>query len=45
MPAIVYKLVFNDPDFKKLASSTLEIGSYSTDTVKIAGSCLFYLVH
>ena len=45
MPASVYKLVFNDPDLKKLAPGTLEIGTYTTDTVKIDGSCLFYLVH
>ena len=45
MPASVYKLVFNDPELKKLAPSTLEIGTYTTDTVKIVGSCLFYLVH
>ena len=45
MPASVYKLVFNDPDLKKLAPSTLEIGTYTTDTVKIVGSCLFSLVH
>ena len=30
---------------KKLAPSTLEIGTYTTDAVKIIGSCLFYLVH
>ena len=41
----VYKLVFNDPELKKLAPSTLEIGTYTTDTVKIVGSCLFYLIH
>ena len=45
MPANVYKLVFYDPELKKLASSNLEIGSYTTDTVKIVGTCLFYLVH
>ena len=45
MPASVHKLVFNDPELKKLAPSTLEIGIYTTDTVKIFGSCLFYLVH
>ena len=44
MPASVYKLKFNDPELKKLAPSTLEIGTYTTDTVKIVGSCLFYLV-
>ena len=45
MPASVYKLVFNDPELKKLAPSNLEAGTYTTDTVKIVGSCLFYLVH
>ena len=45
MPASVYKLVFNDPELKKFAPSTLEIGTYATNTVKIVGSCLFYLVH
>ena len=45
MPTSVYKLVFNDPELKKLAPSTLEIGNYITNTVKIVGSCLFYLVH
>ena len=45
MSASVYKLVFNDLDLKKLAPSTLEIGTYTTDSVKIIGSCVFYLVH
>ena len=45
MPASVYKLVFNDPELKTLAPSNLEIGTYTNDTVKIVGSCLFYLVH
>ena len=45
IPASVYKLVFNNPDLKKLAPSTLEIGTYITDMVKIVGSCVFYLVH
>ena len=44
MPASVYRLVFNDPNLKKLDSSILEIGTYTTDTVKI-GSGVFYLVH
>ena len=37
--------MFNDPELKKFAPSNLEIGTYTTDTVKIIGSCLFYLVH
>ena len=45
MQASVYKLVFNNPELQKLAPSTLEIGTYTADTVKIIGSCLFYLVH
>ena len=45
MPASVHRLVFKDPDLKKLAASTMEIGTYTTDTAKIVGSCIFYLVH
>ena len=45
MPASVHTLVFTDPDLKKLAPSTLEIGTYTTDAVKFVGSCVFYLVH
>ena len=45
MPASVYKVVFQDPNMKKLNPSSLEIGTYTTDTVKIVGSCVFYLVH
>ena len=45
MPASVYKLVFNDPELKKFAPSNLEIVTYTTNTVRIVGSYLFYLVH
>ena len=45
IPASAYKLVFNGPELKKLSPSNLEIGTYTTDTVKIVGSCLFHLVH
>ena len=45
IPASVYKLVFNDPELKKFAHSDLEIVTYTTDTVKIIRSCLFYLAH
>ena len=44
-PASVYKMVFNEPELKRLAHSDLEIGTYTTNTVKIVGSCPFYLVH
>ena len=41
----VYSLVFKDPELQKLAPSNMEIGTYTKDTVKIVGSCKFYLVH
>ena len=46
MPPSVYKLVFCDPDLKKLAPSRLEFGTYTSDTVKLAGSkCFVILCH
>ena len=46
MPASVYKLVFKDPDCTKLApSSKLEIGTYTTDKIKVIGSCTLFVVH
>ena len=45
MPVSVYKLVFHDPDYEKLAPSKLEIGTYTTDEVNLVGSCMFYLVY
>ena len=44
MPASMYRLIFKDSEIKKLALSSLEIGTYTTDTVKIVGPCTFYLV-
>ena len=45
MPASMYQLVFDDTKMQKLAPSNLQVGTYTTDTVKIVGSCTFYLVH
>ena len=45
VPASVYRLVFKGPEMKKLAPSSLDIGTYTTDTVTIVGSCMFYLVN
>ena len=45
IPASVYKLVFHYADSKMLAPSKLEIGSYTTNTVMLVGSCMFYLEH
>ena len=41
MPASLYQLVFNDTEMQKLAPSNLQVGTYTTDTVKIVGSCTF----
>ena len=45
MPASVYCLVFKDPKMKKLAPCRLQIGTYTADTLKIIGSCTFYVLH
>ena len=45
MPASIYQLVFKDPKMQKLTPSHLQVGTYTTDSVKIVGSCKFYLVH
>ena len=45
MPVHVYRLMFKDPELKKLTPSGLEIGTYTTDIIKMVGSCRFYLVH
>ena len=42
MPAMIYRLVLEDQDLKKLAPSTMEIGTYTTDMLKIVGSFIFY---
>ena len=39
------KLCSNDPKIQKPAPSSLQVGTYTTDTVKIVRSCKFYLVH
>ena len=45
IPASVYQLVFNDAKVQNLAPSKLQVGTYTTNTVKIVGSSIFYLVH
>ena len=45
MPASVYCLIFKDPEMKKLVPCQLQIGTYTADTLKIVGSCAFYVVH
>ena len=45
MPASMYQLLFNYAKMQKLAPSKLQIGTYTTGTVKTVGSCMFYFVH
>ena len=45
MPVSVYRLLYRDGDLKKLTPSQLQIGTYTTDTVKIIATCKIYLVH
>ena len=46
MPISVYKLIFKDPDCMTLAPiSKLEIGSYTTEGIKVTGSCTLLAVH
>ena len=45
MPASVYQLIFKDPKMQKLTPSNLKVGIYTTDSVKIVGSCKFHLLH
>ena len=45
MPASIYQLVFKDPKMQKLTPSNLQVGTYTTDSVKIVGSCKFHLAH
>ena len=45
MSVSVYRLLYHDGDLKKLTPSQLQIGTYTTNTVKIIGTCKIYLVH
>ena len=45
MPASVYQLVFADPNMQQLVPSQLQVGTYTTDIVKIIGSYTLHLVH
>ena len=46
IPVSVYKLIFKDTDCMKLApSSKLEIATYTTDKIKVIGSCTLLVVH
>ena len=45
MPASVYQLVFTDPEMKKIKLCKMQISTYTADTVKITGLCIFDVVH
>ena len=45
MPMAVYCLMFKDSQLKKLTPSNMEIETYTSEIVKIIGTCHFYLVH
>ena len=39
------QLVFKDPEMKKIKPCKMQISSYTSDTVKIIGSCTFGIIH
>ena len=45
MPVSVYRLIYQDQDLKKLTPSNLKIGTYMTDTIRIIGTTIIYLIH
>ena len=45
MPVSVYRLIYHDHDLKKLTPCRLQIGTYTTDTIKIIGTTIIYLIH
>ena len=45
MPISVYRLIYHDHDLEKLNPCRLKIGTYTTDTIKIIGMTIIYLIH
>ena len=45
MPVSVYRLIYHDHDLKKLTPCRLKIGTCTTDTIKIIGTTIIYLIH
>ena len=45
MPASIYQLLFKDLEKKKIKPCKMQISTYTADTVKIIGSCIFDVVH
>ena len=44
MPVSVYRLIYHDHDHQKLTPCKLKIGTYITDTIKIIGTIIIYLI-
>ena len=44
MPISVYRLIYHDQDLKKLTPGNLMIGTYMTDTIRIIGTTIIYLI-
>ena len=45
LPGSVYYLIFKDTELKKITPCKMQIGTYMADTVKIVGSCTFYVIN
>ena len=45
MPISVYRLIHHDCDLKKLTPCNLKIGTYTSDTIRIIGTTIIYLIH
>ena len=45
MPISVYRLIHQDRDLEKLTPCNLKIGKYTTDTIRIIGTTIIYLIH
>ena len=45
MPISVYRLIYQDRDLKKLTPCNLKLGMYTTDTIRIIGTTIIYLIH
>ena len=45
MPTSVYRLIHHNCDLQKLTSCNLKIGTYTSDTIRIIGTTIIYLIH
>ena len=45
MPISVYRLIYQDQDLKRLTPCYLKIGTYMTNTIRIIGTTIIYLIH